>query len=146
MLEKKGELPKIELLLNELKEIIIQENMERKLCGMTSICVQCGIEGKSCCGSNIEFKYSDELLLINLLYGVEIPEEPKFSDMCLFLTDSGCLLFARDAFCINFICDKIKDKLSPEKLKKLRELEGLHLKLQFQLEQRLKRFSDVYYL
>lgn len=137
-LEKKGELSKIEGLLNQLKDFIIQENNERLLCGMTEICAQCGKEGKACCGSAIEFKYSDELLLINLLFGVELPQQPEFPDMCYFLTSSGCLLFARDPFCINFICDRIKEKIPLERLKRLRELEGLHLQLQFKLEQMLK--------
>ncbi|MGB9710900.1 MAG: hypothetical protein ACPLZA_05355 [Thermodesulfovibrio sp.] len=143
-LETKGQLSRIQPLLNQLKEFIIQENRERTVCGMSLICAQCGKEGKACCGKNIEFKYSDELLLINLLYGVKIPEEPEFPDMCLFLNESGCVLFARDAFCINFICDKIKEQIPLEKLKKLRQLEGLHLNLQFQVEQMLKKFSGVY--
>ncbi|WP_353684538.1 hypothetical protein V4D30_01745 [Thermodesulfovibrio sp. 3907-1M] len=143
-LQTKGQLSRIEFLLDQLKEFILQENRERAFCGMSLICAQCGKEGKACCGKNIEFKYSDELLLINLLYGVEIPEEPEFPEMCFFLKNSGCVLFARDAFCINFICDKIKEQIPLEKLKKLRQLEGLHLNFQFQLEQMLKRFSGVY--
>lgn len=143
-LERKGIISKIKDSLNQLRELIIQENNERASSGMTSICAQCGREGKACCGSAIEFKYSDELLLINLLFGVKIPEKPEFPDMCFFLTHSGCALFARDAFCINFICDRIKEKIPLEKLKKLRELEGLHLNLQFQIEQMLKKFSGVY--
>ncbi len=137
-LEKKGTLLKIQNLLHQLKEFIIQENNERVLSGMTEICVKCGKEGKACCGSGVEFKYSDELLLINIMLGTKFPTEPEFPDMCYFLKSSGCILFARDAFCINFICDKIKEKIPIERLKRLRELEGLHLQLQFRLEQMLK--------
>ncbi|GLI53527.1 hypothetical protein TISLANDTSLP1_12200 [Thermodesulfovibrio yellowstonii] len=140
-LEKKGILSRIEELLKQLKEFIIQEDKERLLSGMTEICAKCGKEGKACCGSAIEFKYTDELLLINILLGTKFPDEPEFPDMCFFLTTSGCVLFARDAFCINFICDKIKEKIPLEKLKRLRELEGLHLQLQFRLEQILKQIS-----
>lgn len=137
-LEKKGTLLKIQDLLHQLKEFIIQENNERALSGMTEICAKCGKEGKACCGSAIEFKYSDELLLINIMLGTKFPDEPEIPDMCFFLKSSGCVLFARDAFCINFICDKIKEKIPIERLKRLRELEGLHLQLQFRLEQMLK--------
>ncbi len=137
-LEKKGTLLKIQDLLHQLKEFIIQENNEKALSGMTEICAKCGKEGKACCGSAIEFKYSDELLLINIMLGTKFPDEPEFPDMCFFLKSSGCVLFARDAFCINFICDKIKEKIPIERLKRLRELEGLHLQLQFRLEQMLK--------
>lgn len=141
-LEEKGILSKIHGLLNQLKEFIVEENNERALSGMTEICAQCGKEGKACCGSAIEFKYSDELLLINILLGTKFPNEPEFPNMCFFLTTSGCVLFARDAFCINFICDKIKEKNPLERLKRLREVEGLHLQLQFKLEQIIKQFSD----
>lgn len=132
----------IEVLLKQLKQFIIQADNERILSGMTEICAQCGQEGKSCCGSAIEFKYSDELLLINLLYGIELPENPEIPDMCHFLTSKGCSLFARDTFCINFICDRIKENIPLEKLKKLQEFEGLQLNLQFKLEEMLKKFSN----
>ncbi|MCS7163540.1 MAG: hypothetical protein NZ845_00870 [Thermodesulfovibrio sp.] len=138
--ERKGILFKIQNSLKSLRELITKENIERALIGMTEICSKCGKEGKACCGSGVEFKYSDELILINLLLGVKFPDEPEFPNMCFFLTSSGCLLFARDAFCINFICDKIKERIPLEKLKNLRELEGLHLHLQFSFEQMLKRF------
>ncbi|MCS7215631.1 MAG: hypothetical protein RMI30_07260 [Thermodesulfovibrio sp.] len=141
-LEEKGLLSKIENSLFELKELIIKENKERVLCGMTDICAECGKEGKVCCGSAIEFKYSEQLLIINILLGTNFPDEPEFYDMCFFLTSSGCLLFARDTFCINFICDRIRDKIPIDRLKRLTEIEGLHLQLQFKIEQFLKQSID----
>jgi ferredoxin len=139
-LEKNKVLSQIEETLYQLREIIIEENKERKIIGMTEICIECGKSGKVCCGSAIEFKYSNELLLINLILGVNFPNKSQIPDMCFFLSLSGCCLIARDAFCINFICDKIKEKIPVDKMRRLRELEGLHLNLQFQIEQRLKEF------
>lgn len=141
-LENKGVLSKIKSLLNQLKELVTQADNGRVLSGMKEICAQCGKEGKSCCGKGVEFKYSDELLLINLIFGVKVPEETETQEMCFFLGSNGCGLFARDAFCINFICDKVKEQIPIEKLKKLREYECLQLKLQFEIEQILKKLTQ----
>lgn len=127
-------------LMFQLQHLITKTENERISSGMGEICAHCAIENKPCCGSEIEFKYSPELLTINLLYGVNLPEKPEIPGMCHFLTNKGCCLFARDVFCINFICDKIKNKLSINKLKKLRELEGLTLDLQFKIEKILKNY------
>ena len=143
-LEQSKVLLEVQESLNQLREIIIEENNERVKIGMTEICIDCGKSGRVCCGSAIEFKYSDELLLINLILGLNFPTQSQIPDMCFFLSPSGCCLIARDAFCINFICDKIKEKITVDKMKRLRELEGVHLNLQFQIEQRLKRFINAY--
>ncbi len=126
-------------LLNELKKVINDAQKERLETGMAHICAQCAMESKPCCGSEIENKYSVELLTINLLLGISFPTKEKIIEMCFFLTDRGCSLLARDVFCINFICEKIKSQLSPLRLKKLREFEGLQLNLQFKIEEMLKK-------
>ncbi len=128
-----------ERVLFELKDCIMEADTERKRTGMTAICTKCGQDSESCCGSGIELKYSPQLLLINILFGVKMPSKSEFPDKCYFLKSNGCCLFARDVFCINFICYKIKDKLSPRLLRKLRELEGKQLHLQFILEEKLKK-------
>ncbi len=132
-----------ETLLAELKNYILEAEIERQRTGMSAICAKCGQESKSCCGSGIELKYSPQLLLINILFGVKMPSKHEFPDKCYFIKPDGCCLFARDIFCINFICDKIKGKISPKQLKKLRELEGKQLHIQFILEEKLKRLMMV---
>lgn len=140
ILQTKDVLTKIYLLLDELKNYIEDAEKERHESGMAQICAQCATENNPCCGSEIELKYSPELLTINLLYGVNLPKKQEIKGMCFFLKERGCCLFARDVFCINFICDRIKTALPLGKLKKLRELEGLQLNLQFKIEEILKNF------
>lgn len=140
-IKKRGLPAEMEKLLTDLKYFINEADTERALVGMTEICKECGQKDKACCGKGIEFKYSPELLLINFLYGVEIPEHAEHKEMCYFLKDDGCSLFARDVFCINFICEKIKENIPTEKLKRLRELEGKQINLQFRIEQMLKNFQ-----
>lgn len=151
-IKKRGLPAEIERLLTDLKHFIIEADTERARSGMSEICAECGQKGNACCAKGVEFKYSPELLLINLLYGVEITEQTEDNNMCYFLKDTGCSLFARDVFCINFICEKIRENIPAEKLKKLRELEGFQLDLQFRIEQIFKKFSvmtvtpDTFYL
>lgn len=131
---------KLNSLLKELKNYIKDTEKERHITGMAQICSQCAVETEPCCGSGIELKLSPELLTINLLYGITLPHKAEIDGMCFFLKNKGCCLFARDVFCINFICDRIKTELPINKIKKLRELEGLQLNLQFKIEGILKNF------
>lgn len=132
-------LAKIEDKLFQLKRLTEEANRERVLCGMTQICAQCGAKRESCCAQGVEFKYSLELIMINLYFGVKIPYESEFDDMCFFLTKNGCRLFVRDVFCINFICEKITRQIPSEKINRLRQIEGFQLDLQFKLEDFLKK-------
>ncbi|MCX7987972.1 MAG: hypothetical protein N2647_00825 [Thermodesulfovibrio sp.] len=140
IIQKKDFSLELNSLLEELKTHIIGAEKERHKTGMAQICSQCAVENKPCCGSGIELKFSTELLTINLLYGISFPQKAEIDGMCFFLTNKGCCLFARDVFCINFICDRIRTELPINKLKKLRELEGLQLNLQFKIEEILKNF------
>ncbi len=126
-------------MINELKGLISSTRRERYESGMTEICADCGTSGKDCCGKGIEFKYSKELLIINMLMGAEIPSKRLSEISCYFLTEKGCSLLARHVFCINFLCQKIRDKISFERLKKLQELEGRELELSFRLEEFIKK-------
>ncbi|MCS7163611.1 MAG: hypothetical protein NZ845_01240 [Thermodesulfovibrio sp.] len=130
--------------LIQLERFTTEANNERRRCGMSEVCAECGKAGNSCCAQGVEFKYSAELIMLNLYFGVKIPFEPEHNSMCFFLTKNGCCLFVRDVFCINFICEKIKEKISSEKINKLRELEGFQLNLQFKLENFLKKVDKLF--
>lgn len=139
LLSKSDLLEKLASPLQRLKNAIILAKEESLRIGMVSICADCAKEGKTCCGAGIESKYSPELLAINLLLQVSLTKNPQIEGMCYFLSSKGCTLLARDVFCINYICDKIKRRLSPSVLKKLRDLEGEALEIQFEIEKELKR-------
>ncbi len=126
-------------MINELKGLINSTRRERYESGMTEICADCGTSGKDCCGKGIEFKYSKELLIINKLLGAEIPSRRLSGNSCYFLTEKGCSLLVRHVFCVNFLCQKIRDKVSFDRLKRLQDLEGRELELSFRLEEFIKR-------
>lgn len=126
-------------LLTRLKNAITASRREMKNTGIVEKCRQCEEkDGGSCCGAGIENRYSGILLLINLLLEVNLPEYPYKKDSCYFLSAEGCSLMARQVICVNYICNKITNKLGPEKLASLREKEGQELDLLFLLNERIK--------
>jgi|GEM_PF-486938 len=126
-------------MINDLKELLSSTRRERYESGMAEICADCGTSGKDCCGRGIEFKYSKELLIINMFMGAEIPSKRLLENSCYFLTEKGCSLLVRHVFCVNFLCQKIRDKVSFDRLKRLQELEGRELELSFRLEEFIKK-------
>lgn len=139
LLKERNFLDRLLPLLERLKKTVEFSKEESLKIGMVSICAKCASEGKTCCGSGIEGKYSAELLTINLLLQVPLPKKPEIEGMCYFLSPKGCTLMVRDVFCINYICERIKEKLPPNSLKNLRKLEGEALEIQFTIEEKIKK-------
>jgi hypothetical protein len=95
-------------------------------------------EGGSCCGAGLENRYGAGLLLINLLLQTTLPQARYDENSCYFLGEKGCLLKARHAICVNYICSKISHELDPVLLGLLREKEGVELEAVFRLNEKIK--------
>jgi hypothetical protein len=104
--------------------------------GVVKECSECA--DASCCGKGIENRYDPVTLLINLLLGVELPEE-RVTDGCFFLTPVGCSLRAREVICVNYLCSKILDNIDHQKIIKLQVVFGYELDALFQLSEKLKK-------
>jgi len=79
------------------------------------------------------------LLLINRLLGVTLPRQREEPSSCYFLSSTGCKLLARHVLCINYVCNKITSRVSPDQLTALREAEGKEILLLFQMNEKLKK-------
>lgn len=131
--------PKIRDLIIALKKAVTDSRKKMEDIGLVDECRQCEeAEGGTCCGAGIENRYSGILLLINLLLGRNLPEHAPGAGSCFFLGPLGCTLTAKHVICINYICRKITDRINPEKLAGLRDLEGTELNLLFLLNERIK--------
>ncbi len=108
--------------------------------GVVTECAMCAtqVPGGGCCGAGIEDWYDEFVLLINLLLGRKIPTERLGKKDCLFLGPTGCQLFARHHFCVNYLCLRITDLLSPAELSDLRAQSGKELFLCWELERLLR--------
>jgi hypothetical protein len=108
--------------------------------GIPSLCAACDREqGGSCCGAGIELRYDGWMLLLNLLFGIELPESRARAGSCFFLRDTGCILAAREVLCLNYLCPNVIEKVPFSKIFILREFEGREIEILFRLNERIKR-------
>ena len=133
-------------LLNQYRNSIAKSNKIMKEFGIVEICKNCSqnTPGGSCCGKGIEDWYDEYLLLTNLLLGIKLNDKRRYSNGCLFLGPKGCTLLARHDFCINYLCFRIKDALTPFQLQSLTSTYGYEIFLYIEIEKTLKQFfSDI---
>ncbi|MFO7967069.1 MAG: hypothetical protein R6U44_05675 [Archaeoglobaceae archaeon] len=121
----------------------LEENIEATyLCmdetGVSEECALCAQRTGSCCGKGIEDKCDKVTLLINLLMGVELPNERELEDGCFFQGPNGCKLLAREVICINYLCVPIHQKVGQEDLIRLQEVGGEEMDTLFALGNRIK--------
>jgi hypothetical protein len=111
--------------------------------GLVDECRRCEeLEGGSCCGSGIENRYTEVLLLINLLLGVPLPEGAGRPKSCFFLGQTGCTLFARHVLCVNYLCASLRERFTPAQLSRLQDASGEELETEFRLYETIKQFLN----
>lgn len=131
-------------LLDRLKKAIQTSHEEMTAAGIVDLCRECERnEGGSCCGAGLENKYDGWLLLINLLLNVKLPKKRHDPESCFFLGETGCLLLARHVICVNYVCNKIADRIDPQAIKALREKEGEELNTLFLLNENVKKICRI---
>lgn len=127
-------------LLKALKSAAHRSRDHMLRAGIVECCRGCEEkEGGSCCGAGLEKHYSGILLLINLLLGVALPQQREDPSSCFFLSSTGCGLLARHVLCVNYVCDKIASRITPDQLAALREAEGEEILLLFQVNEKLQK-------
>jgi len=111
--------------------------------GLVKTCRWCEEEeGGSCCGLGIENRYGPVLLLLNLLLGVDLPGDREQLDSCYFLKKNGCCLKVRHVLCVNYLCGRLKETISPEGLNVLQALQGEELNTGFALQETVRRMVE----
>ncbi len=109
--------------------------------GAYQLCQICALRYPStCCGKDMELEVSRELLVLNLILGMELPQEPAFSEACFFLGPKGCRLWARPILCRNFFCPWFRENFDLQKLAYLQKIQEKELNSLFNLLNRLKIF------
>jgi hypothetical protein len=128
----------VDRLLTELRAHVAASRETMIAAGLVEDCRVCEKEkGGSCCGRGMEDHYDGVLLLINLLLGAHIEEEWRDEVSCLFLGPTGCRLSARDHICVNYLCIKVGERISPPALAEMRKRQGLELHTLFALTDHL---------
>lgn len=130
----------IQTLLKRLKQKIDVARRTMVALGVVAECKYCEEEeGGSCCGVGIEDRYDPVLLLINLLLGASLPIQVRGGNSCYFLREKGCMLAARHVLCVNYICQKLQNKLTREELIDLQNSAGEELDTEFILHEAIKK-------
>lgn len=113
--------------------------------GIIKRCTECAEneEAGSCCFQGVEEWYDHILLLINLMLGVEITTYHDISGGCLFVSEKGCTLLARHAFCVNYICPSLKDLLTHSQREKLQSITGHELYSGWELEKSIRHWGRI---
>jgi hypothetical protein len=111
--------------------------------GVVDECRRCEeVEGGSCCGSGIENRYTEVLLFINLLLGAPLPERAGRPRSCHFLGETGCALLARHTLCVNYLCARLRQRLTPAQLRLLQDASGQELETEVRCYETIKRFLN----
>jgi hypothetical protein len=128
----------VDRLLAELRAHVAASRESMVAAGLVEACRTCEEqEGGSCCGRGMEVHYDGVLLLINLMLDVDIPTEWRDEKSCLFLGPTGCRLPARDHICVNYLCLKVGDRLTPPAVAEMRRCQGRELDTLFRLADHL---------
>ena len=99
------------------------------------VCAECAKDNPGdCCSATAGTWQNRRILFINLLMGVTLPEKPFDREACFFVGPQGCLLKAREAFCINFFCPLLEEHMAPEDLSHFLRQAGKEISLGFELE------------
>ncbi len=126
-------------LLENYKKSIEESWQAMRDTGVVKECTRCALEdGGSCCGSGIENKFDVVNLLINLLMGIKLPSSPWDPTGCWFLGENGCQIMARHVICVNFMCKRLYEALTPEKIKRVQAAMEKETENAFILEEYLK--------
>jgi hypothetical protein len=133
--------PSISRQLRELAAKTEASSLASLKSGVAKTCRQCDEdEGGSCCGAGIEDRYTPEMLLLNLIMGVELPESRYSENSCFFLGSCGCILAARELLCINYLCSRLQSEIPLENLIFLQETTGREMDAVFILHDTTRNF------
>ena len=128
--------------VDELRAAIRSNRALMKRLQVVRCCSRCASEkpGGGCCGATIENWYDHYILVMNLMLGAEIPDERINEESCIFLGPTGCSLMARFHFCINYLCQDIKNSLSQRQLEELCASNGHEIYRGWLLENMLREY------
>ncbi|OPX18969.1 MAG: hypothetical protein BZ151_11800 [Desulfobacca sp. 4484_104] len=136
--------PQVRPRLDQYQEAICQTMALNRQLGISDACARCATTGfGSCCFLGIEHQYDYLFLLINLIFGVELPEEREIPNKCWFVGPQGCKLIARHYYCQRFLCPELKEQLGAAQCRQIREAVEAELYVGWELEQLVRLWLKV---
>jgi hypothetical protein len=103
--------------------------------GMNQLCSHCATRpGGGCCSALMADNTDALQILINLLLGIVVEQQPHEEDACCFLGEQGCLFLAKPHFCLNYNCSHIRTKARNTEMETLYRHTGIVLGRQARVE------------
>jgi len=143
-----------EVMLNDNGLMMLMENYRKAITGSHELMKETGIiercttcadneKAGSCCFQGVEEWYDHILLFMNLMLGFEITTYHDILKGCLFVGKKGCRLFARHAFCVNYICPSLNFLLTNTQGEKLSSVTGNELYSGWKMEKSIRNWVRV---
>ncbi|MBN1655859.1 MAG: hypothetical protein JXA30_18985 [Deltaproteobacteria bacterium] len=126
--------------LARYRECIERTDRSMREIGIAGACSACAKKAGSCCFREIENCYDRVALLVNLLLKAPLPEKREIEGNCYFLGERGCKLIARDSFCINYLCGKLKTDLGSSAVTRFSAVAGEEIYCGWQIELILRKW------
>lgn len=131
-------------LAEELKQLSRQrEKLDAQMASMAMgpQCSACAARpGGGCCSALMADNTDAIQILINLLLGVIVEQQPDSGDHCCFLGPQGCLFAVKPIFCLNYNCSHILDTAEGGQLDALYRRVAAVLRQQTRVESLLLEF------
>lgn len=110
-------------------------NRHMRAMDLGQLCGGCAARpGGGCCGAYMAGNTDAIQMLINLLLGVSVAQQPDCGENCCFLGSQGCLFLVKPIFCLNYNCSHILDSAEPESLDMLYQRVAAVLNQQTRIE------------
>ncbi|SPF49653.1 conserved hypothetical protein [Syntrophobacter sp. SbD1] len=138
--------PESSRLLRKLRDLVRRTDSAMLQSGVVSACARCANDKGSCCFKEMGESYGAVGLFINMLLGSvfneesEITEKTDLPGSCHFVGSSGCKLFARQSFCLNYFCPDLKNSVDEDTILGIQRSVGQQLLAGWELERVLARY------
>ncbi len=127
---------KIVAAVEELRERVVSLDTHMAAMDMGKNCSACAATPLGgCCSAYMGHENNDVLqLLMNMLAGIKVKLVRSDDLECCFLEETGCLLLFKPIFCLNYLCERIRQHSGEQDLKLLEERTASLLGGQVELE------------
>lgn len=127
---------KIRASLDLMQNAVTALDIHMTAMDMGKNCSACAAAPKGgCCSAYMGHENNDVLqLLMNMLAGVAVECVRDDSIECCFLAEKGCVLLFKPIFCLNYLCERIRNESTVEELQILEKRTGELLSRQVELE------------
>lgn len=110
-------------------------NLHMRTMDLGRLCGNCAATpGGGCCSAYMAGNTDAIQILINLLLGISVPQQPDCAENCCFLGPQGCLFLVKPIFCLNYNCTHIIDSAEPKSLDRLYQRAASVLNQQTRIE------------